>query len=101
MGEGEEGSRFTLKIYTIEFLPRAKKQLEKLDKAEKLRIHGALEILKTDPIPPNSKRLKGRNDYSIRVGNYRIIYNFSSGKLKILVIAIGHRREIYLKNSRI
>ena len=99
MGEGEKGFRSTLKIYTIEFLPRAKKQLEKLDKAEKLRIHGALEILKTDPIPPNSKRLKGRNDYSIRVGNYRIIYNFSSGKLKILVIGIGHRREIYLKNT--
>ncbi len=62
-----------------------------METAEKLRIQGVIEILKTDPIPPNAKRLKGRNDYSLRVGNYRIIYNFSSGKLKILVIAIGHR----------
>jgi mRNA interferase RelE/StbE len=90
-----------LKIYEIEFRPSAKKQLARLETAERRRIHGAIELLKTDPIPPNSKRLKGRNDYSLRVGNFRIIYNFNSSKLKILVIAIGHRREIYRRDSRI
>lgn len=95
MGEGEKGPGSEVKIYEIEFRPSAAKKLSRLETAEKRRIQGAIEILKTDPIPPNAKRLKGRNDYSIRVGNYRIIYNFSSGKLKILVIAIGHRRDIY------
>jgi mRNA interferase RelE/StbE len=99
VGEGEERSRSEMKTYEIEFRPRAKKQLAALDSVEKRRVYGAIELLRTDPVPPNSKRLKGRNDYSLRVGNYRIIYNFSSGKLKILVIAIGHRREIYLKND--
>jgi len=84
-----------MKTYDIEFRPRAKKQLMQLENADQRRIQGAIELLRTDPIPPNAKRLKGRNDYSLRVGSYRVIYNFSTGKLKILVIAIGHRREIY------
>ena len=84
-----------MKTYDIEFRPRAKKQLMQLDNADQRRVQGAIELLRTDPIPPNAKRLKGRNDYSLRVGSYRVIYNFSTGKLKILVIAIGHRREIY------
>jgi mRNA interferase RelE/StbE len=84
-----------MKTYDIEFRPRAKKQLMQLENADQRRVQGAIELLRTDPIPPNAKRLKGRNDYSLRVGSYRVIYNFSTGKLKILVIAIGHRREIY------
>ena len=84
-----------MKTYDIEFRPRAKKQLMQLENADQRRVQGAIELLRTDPIPPNAKRLKGRNDYSLRVGSYRVIYNFSTGKLKSLVIAIGHRREIY------
>jgi mRNA interferase RelE/StbE len=99
LGEGEERSRSAMKTYEIEFRPRAKKQLMQLEAADKRRIQGAIELLKTDPVPPSAKRLKGRNDYSLRVGNYRVIYNFATGKLKILVIGIGHRREVYLKND--
>jgi len=84
-----------VRSYRIEFLRSAVKSLKRLERVEQRRIQGAIELLKTDPISPNAKRLKGRPDYSLRVGDYRIIYNFTSGKLTILVIAIAHRREIY------
>lgn len=84
-----------MKTYRIEFLRAAAKSLKQLERIEQRRIQGAIELLKTDPIPPSAKRLKGRADYSLRVGDFRVIYNFASGKLTILVIAIAHRREIY------
>ena len=40
-------------------------------------------------------KLKGRDGYRIRIGEYRIIYSFSSTRLTILVIKIGHRKDIY------
>ncbi len=99
MGEGEEGFRSVMKTYTIEFRSDALKQLKSLEKSERQRIAGALEILKTDPIPPNARRLKGSSNYRLKVGSYRVIYNFESGKLKILVIANAHRRENYLRKD--
>lgn len=86
-----------MKIYKVELRPRAKKQLRDLDNAVCSRIYGAIELLQTHPVPPNARRLKGRSDYRLRVGDYGIIYRVSAGKLIILVIAIGHRREIYRK----
>jgi mRNA interferase RelE/StbE len=88
-----------MKTYTIEFRLKALKQLKSLEKFERQRIAGALAILKTDPIPPNARRLKGSSNYRVRVGDYRVIYNIEGGKLKILVIAIAHRREIYLRKN--
>ena len=87
-----------MRTYRIEFRPLARKALKRLDTINRRRIQGAIELLQTDPVPPKAKRLKGRNDYSLRVGDYRIIYSFSAGKLLILVIAIGHRRDVYQKS---
>ncbi len=99
MGEGEERVGSLVKTYKIEFRPSASRQLKNLDTPARQRIQGAIELLKLDPIPPSARRLKGRNDYRIRVGDYRIIYNLKNGKLVILVIAIGHRRDVYLRSE--
>ncbi len=99
MGEGEERPGTVMKPYKIEFRPKARKQLKSLDSVAQKRIQGAIELLKTNPIPPNAKKLKGRSDYRIRVGEYRVIYALKAGKLLILVIAIGHRRDVYLKTE--
>jgi len=88
-----------MKTYKVELRPRAKKQLRDLDAAARLRVFGAIELLRNDPVPPNARRLKGRSDYRIRVGDYRLIYRFNAGKLMILVIAIGHRRDVYRKSE--
>lgn len=81
--------------YSIEVKRKAQKYLLTIPKKDKLRIVGAIELLRDNPHPPKSLKLKGREGYRIRIGEYRIIYAFNSKKLTILVIKIGHRRDIY------
>ena len=86
-----------MKPLDIEFRPKAQKALKKIVAADRQRINAAIELLRFDPIPPTAKRLTGRSDYRIRIGRYRVIYAFEGKKLVIVIIDIGHRREIYRK----
>jgi mRNA interferase RelE/StbE len=52
-------------------------------------------MLAQDPRPPASRPLRGRPGYRLRVGDYRIIYTIDAGVLLIVVIAMGHRRDVY------
>ena len=86
--------------FTIELTPAAEKVLLKLgkkDRALMVRIDRALLSLADNPTPPNSKHLVGEvaNLYRLRVGDYRIIYQVDSGKLIILVVHVGHRKDVY------
>jgi hypothetical protein len=87
-----------VKPFTIEFRPRARKSLSRIAKADRERIIAAIELLRFDPVPPTARRLTGRSDYRIRVGKYRVIYAFEGKKLVVVIIEIGHRREIYRKS---
>ena len=82
-------------ILRIEKTPR--KFLKTLNLSDKRRIDIALSLLSENPIPPKAKKLSGRNGYRIRVGDFRIIYEIQKSILVVLVIDIGHRREIYRK----
>ncbi|MEM9216250.1 MAG: type II toxin-antitoxin system RelE/ParE family toxin [Cyanobacteria bacterium P01_F01_bin.150] len=55
--------------------------------------------LAQNPRPDGCKKLKGKNKiyFRVRVGNYRIIYTVDDGVLLIVVVAVGHRKEIYKK----
>jgi len=82
--------------YQIEFLKTARKELSKLPKDIQQRIALKIEALRENPYPPDSKKLKnGDGRLRIRVGDYRIIYSLEDEKLVVLVIKIGHRRNIY------
>ena len=83
-------SQFTLRI---ERTPR--KFLQTLQLKDRKRIDIALTLLSENPIPPKAKKLSGRDGYRIRVGDFRIIYEIQKSILVVLVIDIGHRREIY------
>jgi mRNA interferase RelE/StbE len=62
----------------------------------KKRLDDAIEVLSDDPRPPGCRKLAGTsNRYRIRVGDYRIIYRVDDGKVTVLVLVIGHRREVY------
>ncbi|NJM55282.1 MAG: type II toxin-antitoxin system RelE/ParE family toxin [Verrucomicrobiae bacterium] len=77
-------------------LPKSvQKELDRLPDDVVRRILARLAQLETDPRPADVKKLKGRDAWRIRVGDYRVIYEIHDRVLQILVITIGHRREIY------
>ena len=83
--------------YTIEISTSAAKALDKLAKANRLRIVGAIELLSVDPRPPGAKMLRGgeQGRWRVRVGDYRIVYTIEHDRLLILVLRMAHRREVY------
>ena len=86
-----------MKKYTIKFTEEAKKKIHKLDPQIKLIIKKAIESLAENPYrgKPLSYDLAGL--YSLRISDYRIIYRIIGDELVIIVISIGHRREVYKK----
>lgn len=86
----------TDRLYTIEYLDTAEKALLRLPKQVVKRVRDAIQALKAEPHPPGSKKLKGAGDkWRIRVGDYRVIYLIEDGHLIILIIDVGHRKDIY------
>lgn len=59
------------------------------------RIGAAIDALAVEPRPPGVVRLAGRDDFRIRVGDYRIVYAVDDAALLVLVARIAHRRDVY------
>ncbi len=97
---GTSTKRFEVDLikYQIIILPSAEKALSKLPKKMQVRIQGAISTLASNPIPPVSKKLVGRDSYRLRVSDYRIVYSIHENILTVKIISVGHRREIYRKN---
>lgn len=81
--------------YTVLILPSAQKQLDKLPNNTATRIEDKMMELAADPRPAGCKKLKGRDAYRIRIGDYRAIYEIQDNKLIVTVITIGHRKDVY------
>ena len=85
-------------VYTIEFRPAVLKSLKKIPKRDLVRIKKKIEELATDLPDPKTTIMKGDNSFhKIRSGNYRIIYEIYNDRLVILVVKIGHRKDVYKK----
>jgi mRNA interferase RelE/StbE len=77
-------------------LPKSvQKELDHLPDEIANRILARLAGLATNPRPADVKKLKGRDAWRIRVSDYRVIYEIHDRVLQIIVITVGHRREIY------
>jgi mRNA interferase RelE/StbE len=81
--------------YRIELRPAAVRALKKLDPPNRRRIQGAITLLAEEPRPPAARALRGRPGLRVRVGDYRIIYTVADNVLLIVVVTVGHRRDIY------
>jgi mRNA interferase RelE/StbE len=82
-------------IYQIEITKYAEKKVKKLDNNLRNEIIREIYALGSNPRPFGYKKLKGRDAYRIRMGDYRIIYEIFDKKLVISIIDVGHRKEIY------
>ena len=81
--------------YTVVLSKRAQKELDKLSNTIAAPILKAIAALEENPRPQGYKKLKGREGYGVRVGNYRIIYEIFDKELLVDVIDVGNRKEIY------
>ncbi len=84
-----------MESYRIVIKKSAAKEIEKIEKKDRIRIVEKIRSLASDPHPAGSQKLSGQEKYRIRQGNYRILYQILNEELVIHVVKIGHRRDIY------
>ncbi|MDE1192194.1 MAG: type II toxin-antitoxin system RelE/ParE family toxin [Arachidicoccus sp.] len=81
--------------YVVVLSKSAQKQLDKIPDLVANPILDAIAALEKNPRPNGCKKLKGRNGYRIRIGNYRVIYDIFDRELIVDVIAVGNRKDVY------
>ncbi|OYU84572.1 MAG: type II toxin-antitoxin system mRNA interferase toxin, RelE/StbE family [Flavobacterium sp. BFFFF2] len=81
--------------YTALLSKKAQKQLDELSDTIAEPIIAAIAKLEENPRPLGYKKLKGREGFRIRAGNYRVIYDIIDKELIVDVITLGHRKDIY------
>ena len=82
--------------YQVILKPAARRDIKKLAGPDQVRIIKRLESLSENPRSFGAKKLRGAEDlFRVREGNYRIIYQIQDEMLLVLVVKVGHRREIY------
>jgi mRNA interferase RelE/StbE len=82
--------------YRVEISSTAEKQLRKLTPPDLGRVVRALVGLGDDPHLPGSRKLSGYTDvFRIRVGVYRVLYSVEGRRLIVIILKIGHRRDVY------
>ena len=83
--------------YKICIKPSAAKELKKIPKTVLQKVVGKIKGLAFDPRPPGCEKLSSEERFRIRQGDYRIIYTIEDEKLIVIVVKIGHRKDVYKK----
>lgn len=81
--------------HRIELRPAAVRALRTLDPAVRSRLQGVIALVAQEPRPPAARALQGRPGRRVRVDDYRIIYTVEDDLLLVVVVALGHRRDVY------
>ena len=81
--------------YTVRVKRSAEKEIDRLPARAFERVAQAILSLERDPRPPGAKKLRGVQDYRLRVGQYRILYTIDDREQVVEIIAVGHRRDVY------
>lgn len=84
--------------YNIQISRKIAKKLLRFPKKDQEKIVEKIDLLKENPKPDGYKKLSGNNDpplYRIRVGDYRIVYTVEEDCLIILIVEVGHRKDVY------
>ncbi len=83
-------------VYKVELRPSARRELLKLPRHDQIRLVRAMDRLAKEPRPKGAKKLAGAEDlYRVRVGDYRVVYQIQDDRLIVLVVRIGHRKDVY------
>ena len=87
--------------YSLRIAPAAERQLRQFDPQVRRRIQAAIELLAANPRPPKAAQLVGgAGEWRVRTGDYRIIYEIHDDQVLVLILRVGHRRDIYEPPAR-
>ena len=82
--------------YSVEFRPAVLKSMKRLPKKDLRRIKKKIDGLAENLPDPASTKMKGNNPFHrVRTGDYRIVYQIFEDRLVILVVKVGHRKDVY------
>jgi mRNA interferase RelE/StbE len=81
--------------YSLEIKRSAAKELAQVPPKDRGRIVARIQALAEDPRPAGAEKLSGQERYRVRQGDYRILYEIEDQVLRIMVVKIGHRRDVY------
>lgn len=81
--------------YSIYILPRAQRELKRLRSEIYKRVLNAIHGLAQEPRPPGCRKLKDRDGWRIRIGDYRVVYQIDDQQQIVAVSHVGHRRDVY------
>ena len=82
--------------YAVTFTRAAERALRKTDRPVQRRLLDSIEDLRDDPRPPGARTLQGGQGLlRVRVGDFRVVYRVHDDELVVLVVTLGHRREVY------
>jgi mRNA interferase RelE/StbE len=82
--------------YKVELTKKSLKELKKISKVDQVRILRAVDKLSNNPRQkPNTRQMTGSTAWRLRVGNYRVIYDIHDREVRVLVIRVRHRRDVY------
>jgi mRNA interferase RelE/StbE len=81
--------------YSVFLIPAAEKQIEGLHKQERRRVLDAIAALAGDPRPRGCEKLSTLEKYRIRVGDHRVVYTIDDSVVRVVIVKVGHRRDVY------
>jgi mRNA interferase RelE/StbE len=84
--------------YELVFKKSVAKDLRGFPKQDVKRILLRMGALADDPRPPGCEKLSGQERYRIRQGAYRIVYEIDDARLIVLIVKVGHRRDVYRRS---
>jgi len=82
-------------MYTIVIEKNVIKQLARIPSSDYKKIKIEINSLSENPRPHGYLKLKGRDAYRIRIGSYRLIYEIEDNNLKIFILTVAHRKDVY------
>ncbi|NNE45120.1 MAG: type II toxin-antitoxin system RelE/ParE family toxin [Rhodothermales bacterium] len=82
--------------YSVGIKRSARKELEDVaNRTDRRRIVARIRQLSDDPRPVGSQKLSGQELYRVRQGDYRIVYTVDDDSSKVVIVKIGHRKDVY------
>lgn len=86
--------------YRVELTRAAARDLDRLTASDFKTVEQRIDALAEEARPPGTAKLKGRREYKLRVGRFRIVYDVQDERLVVLVVAVDDRKQVYQRLRR-